>query len=240
MNVRPNHTYNVSVVTCTNRPQFFKHLVANYRRQLYRGKELIIVLNRDGMNLAAYRRKVRAYPDISVYKLKETTSLGRCLNFAVRRAKYPYIAKFDDDDYYSPYYLIEQMAAIRRTGADIVGKRNHLIFFEGRNLLIQRFPGRRNRFVSLVTGGSILFRKRVFRRVRFENRSLGEDVSFLWKCRRRGFRIYSTSIYNFVGIRRENKNSHTWTAHDGYLLKGSRIVAKTANYRRIADRPVHA
>jgi hypothetical protein len=71
----------VSVITCTNRPQFFGKIISNFSKQLYQAKELIIILNKDSMALSKYRRKVRAYPNVSVYKIREKRTLGYCLNY---------------------------------------------------------------------------------------------------------------------------------------------------------------
>lgn len=142
----------VSIVTSTNRPHYFKHLLNNYKRQRYPHKELIIVLNKDSMKLSDYRHRVKAYKNVYVYKVAEKYTLGKCLNYAVRHAKYPYIAKFDDDDYYSPFYITEQVRAIRRSGASIVGKLAHMIYVQGKKLLIMRYGHKKNRFVRRVAG----------------------------------------------------------------------------------------
>ncbi|GAB6930341.1 hypothetical protein JCM10914A_43240 [Paenibacillus sp. JCM 10914] len=34
----------VSIITCTNRPEFFDHLIENFRRQNYKHKELIMLM----------------------------------------------------------------------------------------------------------------------------------------------------------------------------------------------------
>ncbi|WP_274653742.1 glycosyltransferase [Paenibacillus humicola] len=238
MNVHARRFAGVSVITCTNRPSFFRMLIDNYRRQRYGTKELIVVLNKNSMNLQEYRRKAASYRNISVYKVPESFSLGKCLNYGIGKAVYPMIAKFDDDDYYSPNYLIEQVRALHRTGAGIVGKAAHLKYFQGRRLLVIVTPGRRNTFVKYVAGGTLLFRKRLHRRIRFAPKTVGEDIDFMRRSRAAGWRLFATSPYNFVGIRRKNKRSHTWKAKDELILKGSRFVAKTARYRIWADRPV--
>ncbi|MGG1518121.1 hypothetical protein ABE504_22070 [Paenibacillus oryzisoli] len=65
----------VSIITCTNRPQFFNNIVRNFQRQQYPAKELIIILNQDSMPLAEYRRKVRDVPNVRVYQDVERTAL---------------------------------------------------------------------------------------------------------------------------------------------------------------------
>lgn len=232
----PTQNTGVSIVTCTNRPQFFTNILANFKSQLYAEKELIIVLNNDTMALRKYRWQIRQYKNVQVYKLAGKVSLGRCLNFAVGKTMYPFIAKFDDDDYYSPYYLTEQMKVIHTSGADIVGKRAYLVYLEGRQLLIMRYPSQRNRFFGLVSGGTLLFNRAVVNRVRFADISLGEDVAFLRSSKRAGYKIYASTPYNYVAIRRKSKLTHTWRATDSQLLQKSRVVAKTTEFRKLAVR----
>jgi len=234
-----DHKYGVSIITCTNRPGFFKNILRNYHRQKYDRKELIIILNRNDMDLNKCRRRARKYQDVKVYKVSETTSLGNCLNHGVSKSKYPLIAKFDDDDYYSLYYLQEQVKALFQKRSHIVGKHACLVYLEATKKLIIRSPWMKDKFVSLVQGGTILFRRRVFRKVRFANTSIGEDVTFLRMSRNRGFKVYATSPYNYVYIRRKNKQSHTWKAADRDYLSGSQRVATTTNYRQFAKRRVN-
>lgn len=224
----------VSIITSTNRPQFFDNILANYRNQQYQKKELIIILNKNSMNLKDYREKARSHKNVSVYKLPEKISLGYCLNFAVKKAKFPLIAKFDDDDYYSRYYLTEQTKALSRTGSDVVGKNAYLAYLESSKKLILRFPMQKHKFIKIVQGSTILFRKRI--EVRFANRSLGEDVNFMMDCKKKGYRVYATSPYNYVYVRRKNRMSHTWPARDSLLLRGSKLIAVTNHFRAFAVR----
>lgn len=233
---RATATDGVSIITCTNRPQFFDNILKNYRKQQYRNKELIIVLNNNRMNLEQFRHKTRAYDNVAVYKVPEKISLGQCLNCGIIKTRFPLIAKFDDDDYYSPFYLKEQVNALRRTKSDVVGKHACLVYLTATQRLIIRSPKEKNKYLEFVQGGTILFRRRVLNKVRFSDRSVGEDVTFLTDCKNKGYKIYATSPFNYVYIRRKNKKSHTWRAGDEYYLNGSKAFAVTRNYSSIADR----
>lgn len=112
----------VTVVSPTMRPQLMKQLLDNYARQQGVRKELIIVLNRKGMSMKRYKRAASAYDNVRVLRIAGRRPLGDCLNYAASRARYPYIAKFDDDDYYGPLYLSEAVNTFRVTKADLVGK----------------------------------------------------------------------------------------------------------------------
>ncbi|UUZ92481.1 glycosyltransferase [Paenibacillus sp. P25] len=218
----------VSIVVSTKRPEYFDNILDNYKRQLYKNKELVIVLHKNNINLENYRKKVRNLKNVSVYQMAEKYKLGRCLNHAIHHSKLPLIAKFDDDDYYSPYYLTEQTKALNLTGTDVVGKKAYYTYLLGSRRLIIRFPKLKQRFVKTVTGGTILFKRSM--KVRFTpSASLGEDINFLAKCRARGYKIYATTPYNYVYLRR--KSGHSWKTTESYLMYGSQFVARTKHYR---------
>ncbi|QHW35140.1 glycosyltransferase family 2 protein [Paenibacillus rhizovicinus] len=212
------------------------NILNNYRNQRYARKELIIIINKDSINAKEWRRKAAGYPHVTIYQVPERISLGQCLNCGICRAKYPLITKFDHDDFYSPYYLREQVNALRRTRSPVAGKHACLVYLAASKKLIIRSPRERNRFVGFIQGGTLLFRKRVTRNVRFSDISLGEDVKFLRDCTRKGYSIYATSPYNYVYVRRKDKRTHTWRVPDRRFLAGSRPVAVTEHFRRLAVR----
>ena len=226
----------ISIVTCTKRENYIDNVFNNYTTQVWPKKELIIVLNNDRLDLSYYRKRARRYKNVSVYQLPQKTSLGKCLNFAASKAQFGYISKFDDDDYYAPHYVNEMMRAFARTKADVVGKLTIFLYLQHRKTLLLLFPNKENRFVNRVGGGTITFRKKVFRVVKFPDVTIGEDVGFQRLCRAKGFQIYSTSRYNFTGIRRKNSAGHTWRVSDDALIRFNKFIAKTENYRAYARR----
>lgn len=121
----------VSIITCTNRPEYIDNLFNNNSRQRFIKKELIVILNNDKMNLDKYRKLAKTYKHVRIYRLPEKISLGSCLNFGVKKSKCGYVAKFDDDDYYAPCYLADNILAMNRTKADIIGKRAHFMYSGG-------------------------------------------------------------------------------------------------------------
>lgn len=225
----------ISVITCTNRPDYFKQILANYDRQKYKSKELIVVLNHDAMNLAKYRNLCKSRQDISIYKRPAKKPLGVCLNDAIRKARYGFIARFDDDDYYSPYYLNTMMDALAKSKADIVGKKGCLVYLEAESKLYLRYPKEQMRHVQQVAGATLLCRKQIFNKVRFRPVSLGETVGFLKRCHKKGFRIYSADCYHYVIQRRAEKKNHTWKITDEKIKSQSRrIPFRESDYKRYA------
>jgi glycosyltransferase involved in cell wall biosynthesis len=212
------------------------NMLNNYVRQRYKRKELIIIINKDSINAVKWRKMAAGYPNVSVYQVPERVSLGQCLNCGICRTKHPLIAKFDDDDFYSPYYLREQVKALQKTRSPVLGKHACFVYLAASKKLVIRSPQERNKFAGFVQGGTIMFRRNILKRVRFSDLSLGEDVKFLRDCTRKGYRIYATSPYNYVYIRRKNKRNHTWKVSDRRFLTDSRPVAVTNRFRRYAVR----
>lgn len=229
-----NRKFGVSIITCTNKTKFMNNIFTNYRNQALKNKELIIILNNDKLRLREWKAKARKFQNVSVYQIPEKVSLGTCLNFGVKKAKYSYIAKFDDDDFYAPAYLLNSLLAIKRTNADIVGKKTHFMYMPDNQLLVIRNPFAENRFVRRIEGGTILAKRSVFDRVKFRDVSLGEDNRFYEDCRAKGFKIYGTNRFFYIYMRRNNKD-HTWRTDKKFLLRHSIKVAITKNYRFYAD-----
>lgn len=226
----------VSIITCTKRPAYLQNILGNFLRQDFTPKELIIILNNNAIDLGLWRRQTAEYPQVRVLRVDEKIGQGSCLNYAANQASYNYIAKFDDDDYYSPTYLSNSVAALENSGAGLVGKASWFLYFEGSRTLALFAPGHEDTFVEKVTGATMVIRKNVLQQIRFRNLDAGEDVEFCRDCIRNNVRIYATDRYNFVGIRRLNIDSHTWQDSEERILQDCVIIARTDDYQSIASR----
>jgi glycosyltransferase involved in cell wall biosynthesis len=226
----------VSIITCTNRRSFLNNLLQNYSRQRHPKKELIIVVNNDRIPLAPYQAWARKLRNVSVFRVPAKYSLGSCLNYAVSKTRYGYIAKFDDDDYYAPYYVTECLLAFRRTNADIIGKRAHYMYLRGSKTLILRFPHDENRPVTRLPGATLVMKRSVANKVRFPDRNVGEDDLFCYRSKRKGYKIYSAGKHNFLAIRRKNSANHTWIISDKELIAYHRVVPHVKKCKRFVQR----
>ncbi len=229
----------VSVITCTIRESMLENIFNNFNRQLWDKKELIIILNNDEMNRVLWEEKASHTENIRVYQLPKAKTLGECLNFGIEQAKYDIIAKFDDDDYYSEYYLSEAMEVFLTTDAELVGKGNSYMFYEEHELLALRKIGSENKpGKSNLKGGTLTFRKSLYPRIKFPSiKGSGTDSAFVNICKKQNIRIHTTSKYNYVYIRRANSESHTYKRSNNALLKRSTKVGKIKNYYPIVTKP---
>ncbi|WP_078430382.1 glycosyltransferase [Alkalihalobacterium alkalinitrilicum] len=220
----------VSIIVSTTRQHHINIVFANYKRQEWKEKELIIILNKEDMDIYEWKKEAKKHQNVTVFQLSEKLTLGECLNFGIEKSKFEYIAKFDDDDYYGPCYLKQSMTAFENTGASIVGKHTVFMYFENSKTLAVCNPKREKQFTRFIKGGTIMFKKEIFKKVKFIKAPVSTDLYFLRDCAKKGYKIFSTDRYNYTCIRRGDKNTHTQRSSDKSYLKQSIIVCKTDNF----------
>lgn len=219
----------VSVITCTNRPNYINNIFTNYSCQLHQPTELILLLNNNSFDIDEIKARAGYDPAITVHQVDESLSLGTCYNLGAFLSKYDYIAKFDDDDYYGPHHLTDIMRAFIYTDADIVGKHSRFIYFESQKVLME-YNGVEYDYTPYVIGATMVFKKSVWEAVKFRSITVGEDSTFQSDCTRKGFKIFATDKYNYVTIRRQDTSSHTFQLEDDDYMKHCSPIAYTDSY----------
>ncbi|SDI21176.1 Glycosyl transferase family 2 [Alteribacillus persepolensis] len=221
----------VTVITCTIRDSALKNVFRNFLQQVTAKKELIIILNNDNMDVNKWKREAGKYKNISIYQLSQDVTLGSCFNFGVKKSRYRYVAKFDDDDYYAPNYLKTMLRFLTHTNADIVGKTSIYVYYADSKILSIHLPNQERRYCKHVAGATMVFDKSVFQKVRFPDVNKGMDQRFLTRCVKKGVKIYSADRFNFTCIRNPDKNNHTWKVSDSELLRYGKVITRTNNYK---------
>jgi spore maturation protein CgeB len=215
MTTRPT----VSVIVPTIRPQQIEHILSTVGSQHAVDVELILAthgfeIDPEDFATLATRHGVN---DFKVLALGKELTLGDCLNRAVAAATRDFITKMDDDDLYGDNYLADQVAAIRFSGATIVGKQAHYMYLADSNATLLRFAEREHRFTNMVMGPTMLGYAETFKSTPFESRSRGEDTQFLKDVLANGGSIYSSDRFNFTQMRGNDGEAHTWNVSDAEL-----------------------
>jgi glycosyltransferase involved in cell wall biosynthesis len=223
----------VSIIACTMRNSYMDNLFANYERQDWPNKEMIIILNKDDMDLDLWKKRANQYKinEVRVYQLPEEYNLGKCLNWAIAKAKGTFIAKFDDDDYYAPGYLRESVNALRQRKGSIIGKNTCYVYFEEKKALMEYRVGQENMKNRGLKGGTLLFRKSIWKKVKFPEFGVDKsDSRWIKGCRASGFTTYSVSKNNYVCIRRKDISSHTQQRSTGTYMSMCKLIRYTDNF----------
>jgi glycosyltransferase involved in cell wall biosynthesis len=226
----------VSIITCTIREENINNVFKNYNQQSWKDKELIIILNKDSMNIDKWINEAKNFRNVQIYQLHEGATLGDCLNFGVMNSNYDIIAKFDDDDYYGPDYIKSSMDAFKNKDISIIGKSSLYIYFKNKKALVH-VPGKENSITDTVAGATLMFRKDVIHHVRFEKVNRAEDYFFLEQCKKEGFHVYSTDRYHFAVIR-QDAEQHTWKIADKDLMEWGEIIANTEDFKPLVSKNV--
>ncbi|HAL9390944.1 TPA: glycosyl transferase 2 family protein, partial [Escherichia coli] len=126
--------------------------------------------------------------------------------------------------YYGGNYLLDALLAFNYSGADVIGKDSYFCYVESKNVMAIKQPGKDNRFSDFVSGGTLIIKKYVFEKIKFQSCNRGEDTNFLKECKMNGFTIYSSDKYNFIQMRYKNTAAHTWQIQDEDYLKNCQVV----------------
>nr|WP_275587045.1 glycosyltransferase [Arcanobacterium pluranimalium] len=230
----------VSVLLATNRPHQLRHAFEQCARQ--RGVETELLVCANGFDVTAEHYALAEKFELSPRWIKpqHEDTLGDYYNLLLRHARFPVVAKIDDDDIYGAYYLLEQVTALRTMNADLVGKKSHIVRFHGGvmneadeanslpgvDALPYRdavaFDGAEHQFVSFVPGPTMVMTASLAQELGFDTRNRGEDTAFIHKAIGAGAKIWSTSRFGFV----QNRfvSGHTWQSDPVHILAHSRMI----------------
>jgi hypothetical protein len=122
-------------------------------------------------------------PDDSAVRFEHVPrglSLGEKHNEAVRRCRYGWIAKWDDDDWHAPRRLGLTLRHLHKTGALLAGTRELLFheLFEPRRTFLYQNPSTR----PWVAGNALVFHRSVWAQHPFPDRRSGVDTLFAWNA----------------------------------------------------------
>ncbi|WP_182302141.1 hypothetical protein [Cohnella cholangitidis] len=91
--------------------------------------------------------------------------------------------------------------------------------------------GGEDQYQRKIKGGSFVFRKSVWDDVKFnEVEQQRIDVDFLERCKKKRYKIYSVSKYNYVCVRRADTDSHTQKISTKDYMAKCVPVARTTNF----------
>ncbi|WP_431789741.1 glycosyltransferase family protein [Kocuria palustris] len=217
-------TPSVSAILATNRPAHLGQAFDSVAAQ--RGVELELVLVCHGFEPDAARAREQAaergLDGLVIVAAAAEWSLGACLNAGVDAASGDVVAKMDDDDWYGPDYLADQLAMLRVTQADVVGKQASYLYVQSYDATLLRFGEREHRWTDFVLGPTLMARRSVFQAHPFRDRTTGEDTGFLQDVVDGGGRVYATDRFNFRQFR--GGHGHTWNVTDQHVISTGEVM----------------
>ena len=222
--LRPPPSRSISVILATNRPEKLNHAITQVAGQQHLPLQLVLVLHGFDNDDAERTAREAGLDNVVVRSADASLTLGACLNLGIDAADGDYIAKMDDDNLYGEHYLSDLVNAFAYTSSGVVGKGAHYVLLQSSGVTVLRFPHHEHAASDFVQGGSILADGEVLRRLRFSDLPRGVDTDLLRRVRHNEIGIYSADRFNFVSVRGQDPEGHTWKISDKELTRNALLT----------------
>ncbi len=224
----------ISIITVTNRIKYINRIIDNFTNQTYQNKELILIINSEDFDKNIFTEKMKHDKNVKIYQLNKNFSLGYCTNYAIENSNGIILAKFDDDDIYSPYYLEDIFNAYQYSNASIIGKNRYFCYIEGKNMtVLSRMSNKieENQYTKgLLLGATLTWKRSVNEKgIVFGDKNMGEDTIFLKRAHQKGINVYSTDRYGYIKWKSPNMSEHAWKISDEDIIKNSDFIFSGLN-----------
>lgn len=169
-------------VTCimltADRQAMTSRAIRCFEKQTYEDKSLLIL----DTGTVRYKLPAGPHPSVSIIHAERhpTETLGALRNWIIGNSAGDVIANFDSDDWSYPGRLVEQVNAMLVQPVECVGYHDAM-FFEtdgGR-----AYHWKSNLAPNAVLGGSIMFWRKAWERVKFPSKNTGEDGEWMKEVR---------------------------------------------------------
>ena len=156
-----------AIMPTRGRPLFAHEAVVLFQSQTWPNKELVII---DDEEAPSFPRCITG-DGIRYERLWGTLTVGAKRNIACSRAQGEIIIHWDDDDFSAPERMSDQVNRLLSSDVELTGY-NEMLFTDGARWW---FYGPKKDY---VLGTSMCYRRSLWARRPFEDRNIGEDLSF--------------------------------------------------------------
>ena len=209
----------VSILMATNRPEMLTFAIEQMAAQQYPNVEILCGLHGFSVPAATRERVAALAPHAQLFEVGTDRDLGQVLALLADRASGDLVTKWDDDDWYTTEHLHDLVAAMRYSGAGIVGKPAEYVYLSSLDLTLRRFSTRAETFSTTIAGGTLMLTRSMLQGIagwpagpRRVDRLLIEAVEAT------GAAIYRLHGVGYLLRRDSHAGNHTWLAEDDYFL----------------------
>jgi Glycosyl transferase family 2 len=209
----------VSVLMATNRPQMVTFAIEQMAAQQYPNVEILCGLHGISLPPATRERVAALAPHAQLFDVATDRDFGQVLALLGERTSGDLVTKWDDDDWYAAEHLRDLVAAMRYSGAGIVGKPAEYVYLSSLDLTLRRFSTVAERFSTTIAGGTLMLTRSLLHEVggwpagpRRVDRLLIEAAEAV------GAPIYRLHGLGYLLRRDSDPTNHTWLAEDDYFL----------------------
>ncbi len=167
----------VSCITPTyNRPELLRQSISLFLQQEYENKELIII---DDSSISQQYSNIVELEAVKHIFFREKQTIGEKRNTACEYATGEIIVHWDDDDWYTPQWIKQQVLALQKGNTKITGLDKPFFYSEKLNKAWQYiYPENEKKWVY---GATLAYWKSVWQSHPFSKINIGEDNMFVWQ-----------------------------------------------------------
>ena len=213
----------VSILLATRRPDQTAAAIASVACQHYPRVELVLALHGDGFDRTGIDRLLEDLDrPVKVVEAAADLPLGAVLDMATQQSSGTLLAKFDDDDIYSPEHVWDLVLAHEYSRAPLVGKAAEYVYLAGTDVTLHRFRGGGERYVTTegIAGGALMIARPCLDAVLGWRPVPGRvDQALVEDVVGGGHLVYRTHGRGYLLVR--GGEGHTWQADDNYFLAQS-------------------
>lgn len=206
---KKSYLENIPKISCImptgNRKAFAMNAIRYFMEQSYNNKELIIIDDGEDDTASLISSK---NTNIKYTKLTNKMSVGEKRNIAIEQATGEVIVHWDDDDWISSDWLSTQVNTLLTSAADLVGIKKAYYY----NPYLKKawqytYP---THYEKWVLGGSMCYKKQLWKTNKFADMYVGEDSHFLSNIQDSAIIAHDNS-HLYVGIIHEENVSPKYT-----------------------------
>ncbi len=168
-----------------------KNIIQNYNNQKYIKKELIIMVDNKSSDFSNYEKN-----HIKIIKTNKAF-LKNNFSYIISKSNYCYIAKFRENNYYSPYFINDIINTLNYSKANIIGKNSYYIYSKS-NKSLYLCKGNENSYVNKLHIPTIVFNKNIFNKQNINISNIKTYIELLALYNKNNIKFYSNDKFNYL------------------------------------------
>lgn len=200
INYEKSNNYTISFISVANDINEIKRILHSCKRQLDINKEIIVLVNKS----AGLKEDIDKIVDDELAESKllfveiaDMKYVSDYLNKSLNRAIGDYVCFINPKDYYSRYFALDTVNAFKYADADIVGKNTYYRIDRKDFHKVVIGDNVQNRYVTKLNLHSSIFRKEIFKNIKFSDIYCAPS-RFIEQCNRRRIKMYSTDRFGYI------------------------------------------
>ncbi|WP_168190084.1 CgeB family protein [Caloramator sp. E03] len=219
VNYLKENSIGVTVISCASSLEEIYQILENYKRQLYKRKELILLIKDYLLDIEEIKNIIRNEENIKIKVLNTNESIYKNIDNQIPSVSCRYISIFHPLSYYGEYFLWDLMNVFQHAKAQVAGKGTYFAYLEKYSKLILSNPNNEYRYTDFVNPFAAVIDKDIFKKVKFDYGLNTKAPLYIQIWAKEGIKMYSSDKFNYAyivksQIEEERQKMHSIILHE--------------------------